>query len=67
MDRTRLLDEEPRTIPARVVSGEKISAPTHQEIAERAYHYWEARGGDAGGSPLKDWLRAEQELKERRR
>ena len=37
-------------------------APAHQEIARLAYSYWEARGRQ-GGSPLEDWLRAENELK----
>ncbi len=35
--------------------------PTHEEIAARAYSYWEARGR-TGGSALEDWLRAEREL-----
>jgi Protein of unknown function (DUF2934) len=34
---------------------------TPEEIARRAYAYWEARGR-AGGSELEDWLRAEREL-----
>ena len=37
------------------------SAPTHKEIAELAYSYWEARGR-RHGSALDDWLRAEREL-----
>lgn len=47
------------TAPARVAG--EINAPTHQEIAELAYSYWEVRGG-LGGSPWDDWFRAEQEL-----
>jgi hypothetical protein len=39
-------------------------APSHAEIADLAYSYWEARGYQ-GGSPAQDWLRAEQELRER--
>ncbi|MGA3098649.1 MAG: DUF2934 domain-containing protein [Bryobacteraceae bacterium] len=35
--------------------------PTHQQIAALAYSYWEARGRQ-GGSPLEDWLRAENDL-----
>lgn len=35
--------------------------PTHDEIAARAFSYYQARGG-AEGDPEKDWLRAEQEL-----
>ena len=38
--------------------------PSHQEIAELAYSYWEARGCQ-GGSASEDWLRAERELKDR--
>jgi len=44
---------------------EAALAPTHDEIAGLAYSYWEARGRQ-GGSPLEDWLRAEQELLKRR-
>lgn len=43
---------------------DELSAPTHEEIAELAYSYWEARGGH-GGSPWEDWFRAERELMER--
>jgi hypothetical protein len=39
--------------------------PTHDEIARRAYSYWEQRGRPEG-SPEVDWFRAEQELGERR-
>lgn len=35
--------------------------PTHDEIAARAYSYWEARGFQSG-CPTEDWLRAEREL-----
>jgi hypothetical protein len=37
--------------------------PTHEEIAARAYSFWEARGFQ-GGSPQDDWFRAERELLE---
>ncbi len=40
--------------------------PAHNEIAELAYSYWEARGRQ-GGSADEDWLRAERELTGRRR
>ena len=36
-------------------------APTHDEIALRAYHIYLQRKG-APGSPFEDWKRAEQEL-----
>jgi hypothetical protein len=38
------------------------AAADYQEIASRAYAYWEARGGQ-GGSPEEDWLRAEQDVR----
>jgi hypothetical protein len=41
------------------------ATPDYQEIASRAYGYWEARGGQ-GGSPEEDWLRAEQEVRDRK-
>lgn len=60
---TTVLDDEAAsasaTAPARAT--DEIIAPTHEEIAELAYSYWEARGGH-GGSPWDDWFRAEQEL-----
>ena len=37
---------------------------THEDIARLAYALWEARGCQAG-NPEEDWLRAEQELRER--
>lgn len=36
-------------------------APTHDEIALRAYHIYLERQG-AAGSPFEDWKQAEQEL-----
>jgi hypothetical protein len=36
-------------------------APSHEEIAILAYHYWELRGCPFG-SPEEDWFRAEREL-----
>lgn len=51
--------EPPTTPEAELV----IKAPaTSEEIARRAYSYWEARGYQ-GGTPEEDWLRAEQELR----
>ena len=46
--------EPPAAAPA------SISA-SHEQIAQLAYSYWEARGFQ-GGSPDQDWLRAESEL-----
>jgi hypothetical protein len=39
--------------------------PSREEMAALAYSYWEARGSQ-GGSPEEDWVRAEQELRNRR-
>ena len=36
-------------------------APSHEDIAVRAYALFTQRNG-AGGSPLDDWFRAEREL-----
>jgi Protein of unknown function (DUF2934) len=38
------------------------NAPTHEEIAFRAYQIYLERGG-APGNELEDWTRAERELK----
>lgn len=40
------------------------SVATHEEIARLAYLYWESRGCQ-GGCPEEDWLRAEEELRNR--
>jgi len=40
---------------------EVIVAPTNDEIAERAYFIYEARGADHGRD-IDDWLQAEAEL-----
>ncbi len=37
--------------------------PSHEQIAVRAYFYWEARGCPHG-SPETDWEEAERELRE---
>ena len=37
------------------------AAPPHEEVAQLAYHYWEARGRPLG-SPEEDWFRAEQDV-----
>lgn len=36
-------------------------APTHDDIAQRAFALYQSRGGQ-GGDPLHDWLAAEREL-----
>jgi hypothetical protein len=41
-----------------------VYVPTNEEIAKLAYFYWEARGCQ-GGCPEEDWLRAEDELRNR--
>ena len=50
---------EPVAVPVAAVY-----IPSHEEIAQLAFAYWEARGGQ-GGSPEEDWLRAEAELRVR--
>jgi hypothetical protein len=54
---------------SKVVSSEPAAHQTISEnagevIAQIAYGYWEARGRQAG-SPLEDWIRAEQEYRQR--
>ena len=39
--------------------------PTHDEIAEAAYHKYLSRQG-AGGSDFDDWVEAERDLRSRR-
>jgi hypothetical protein len=39
-----------------------VREPSHQEIAERAYALYLARGGHEGGA-MHDWVRAESELR----
>jgi len=53
--------------PARVEIVEAVVSErelSREEIARLAYSLWEARGCQ-GGSPDEDWLRAEQELRQR--
>ena len=38
-----------------------VSAPTSEEIAQRAYEIFVARGGEPGHE-IDDWLQAESEL-----
>jgi len=66
MRATKLLDDEPGLEPAEIMQrDDAVSAPSDDEVAQLAYSYWEARGGE-GGSPWEDWFRAEEELKRRR-
>jgi hypothetical protein len=59
----KLVDDEPGEIPAEFLSAsDEMSAPTHEDVADLAYSYWESRGFQ-GGSPWEDWFRAEEELK----
>jgi hypothetical protein len=39
-------------------SAKRGGQPSHEEIAERAYHIYEREGGDS----VEHWLRAEREL-----
>lgn len=41
-----------------------VYVPSYDEVAALAYSYWEARGCQ-GGSQEADWLRAENELRNR--
>jgi len=60
---TKVLDDEPGIVPQETISAtDEMAAPTHEDVAQLAYSYWEARGNQ-GGSPWDDWFRAEQELK----
>lgn len=44
-----------------VPTGAESAAPALEEIARRAYQYWEARGRPIG-SPDEDWFKAEQDV-----
>ena len=50
-----------KTAPQESPSEQPVTVISHEEIAQLAYSYWEARGF-APGSPEEDWLRAEREL-----
>jgi hypothetical protein len=45
-------------------NGDVRHNPTHDEIAEAAYHRYLSRQG-GGGSDFDDWLQAERELRSR--
>lgn len=51
-----------KATPVAAASSEVIISM--EEIATLAFSYWQARGCQ-GGSPEDDWLRAENELRER--
>jgi hypothetical protein len=58
-------------VPVSVPEGapvESVAAPVaadpREEIARIAYSYWQARGC-VGGDPLEDWVRAENEYRQR--
>ena len=53
-------------VPALGAEVKAAVAPSHEEIAVVAYHYWELRGRPFG-SPEEDWFRAERELLSARR
>ena len=63
MDASKILDDEPGMVSYETLeTAEDLSWPSREDIAERAYSYWEGRGFQ-GGDPVEDWLRAEQELR----
>jgi hypothetical protein len=49
---------------ANASNGDTRRHPTHDEIAEAAYHRYLSRQG-GGGSDFDDWLEAERELQSR--
>ncbi len=52
---------ETMTTPKKQVDKVPALAPTTEEIAQRAYEIFRARGGEPGHD-LDDWLEAESEL-----
>jgi hypothetical protein len=60
-----LKDYGPALAEEELSGSDEMGAMAHDEIAQLAYSYWEARG-NRGGSPWEDWFRAEQELKQRK-
>lgn len=52
----------PTTQPQPQTGGGK-SAPTHEQIATRAYEKWLKKGRPSGNTQIQDWLEAEAELK----
>jgi hypothetical protein len=61
----RLMGEDPEAPPETTVEQDehfRMRPVGHQQIAERAYQYWQERGCPEG-SPEEDWYRAENELR----
>jgi len=57
---------KPASIPARPTNPEPVnsgtrSSPTHEQICQRAYEIFLARGSTPG-NPEHDWFQAEREL-----
>jgi len=48
-----------------VSAAAKPVTPSHEEIKRLAEKYWAARGFPEDGSAEQDWLRAEQELRQK--
>ena len=63
--RAEARDSRPREASSTAWSASNQSEPTIEEIRFRAYELYIERGG-GDGMDFEDWLRAEQELKERR-
>jgi hypothetical protein len=56
--------KEPQRIAEQTVQSDRIGVePTSEQISERAYELFEARGREPGVA-LEDWLQAERELRE---
>lgn len=61
--------EESEAVPMKsqpAVAETGRDAPTHEEIAARAYEHWQKRGGVPGDAE-DDWWQAEQELRKERK
>jgi hypothetical protein len=58
---TRAPASTPRKSLIEPASVTALRAPTHDEIAQRAFELYVARG-QSDGSDVSDWLRAESEL-----
>ena len=56
----------PASAGVTIMKTDPVGSPSHDDIAVLAYSYWKARGYQ-DGDPEIDWLRAEQELRARRK